>query len=521
MGELADAGEDALRRIDFMEVAPENWIDVGGRLGGRFRQFTERFPFVCHGLSLSLGGPTPLDMGFLGDVKRFLDAHRIAFYSEHLSACSDDGHLYDLMPIPFTDDAVRYVAERIKRVQDVLERRIGIENVSCYATPGARMSELEFINAVLDEADCLLLLDVNNVYVNSVNFGYDPLEFLRGLPSERAAYIHIAGHRREGEDLRVDTHGAEVIDPVWRLLDQAYALHGKLPTLLERDFNVPPLPALLGEVETIRSALGEEPAALRAAPAPLSKVDESQPMSHEFQGPQREFAAYIRDPQRNPLPAGVEKRRANVYARLFYNNIETFLANAFSTLRQLLGDAAWHELVRGFVHRHRAQSPYFSDIPKEFLSYLAESKPSPEALPPFAWELCHYQWAKRALAQAPDADFAEDDRAVELDDKLLLSPLAWPLRYDFPVQRIGTDFQPAEAPPQPTYLIAYRNRQHEVRLMSSNATTVRLLEIIDEGKDVRRSLEAIAEELRTPFERIERFGLEILHRLQEHDIVRR
>ena len=177
--------------------------------------------------------------------------------------------------------------------------------------------------------------------------------------------------------------------------------------------------------------------------------------------------------------------------------------------------------MRGFVHRHRAQSPYFSDIPKEFLSYLAESKRSPEALPPFAWELCHYQWAKRALAQAPDADFAADDRAVELDDKLSLSPLAWPLRYDFPVQRIGTDFQPAEAPPQPTYLIAYRNRQHEVRFMSSNATTVRLLELIDEGNDVRRSLETIAEELRTPLERIERFGLEILHRLQEHDIVRR
>ena len=237
------------------------------------------------------------------------------------------------MPIPFTDDAVRYVAERIRRVQDVLERRIGIENVSCYATPGAQMSELEFINAVLDEADCLLLLDVNNVYVNSVNFGYDPLEFLRRLPSERAAYIHIAGHRREAEDLRVDTHGAEVIDPVWRLLDQAYALHGKLPTLLERDFNVPPLPALLGEVETIRHALGDEPAELRAERAAPSKGYDSRPTSYEFQKPQREFAAYIRDPQRNPLPAGVEKRRANVYARLFYNNIESFLAGAFSTLQ--------------------------------------------------------------------------------------------------------------------------------------------------------------------------------------------
>ena len=251
MAELAEHSD--AERIDFLEVAPENWIDIGGRFGRCFRAFTERFPFICHGLSLSLGGPTPLDADFLAALKRFLDQHDIRFYSEHLSACTDAGHLYDLMPIPFTEAAARYVAERIVRVQDALGRRIAVENISYYSALDTEMSELEFINAVIDQADCLLLLDVNNIYVNSVNFGYDPGVFLRGLPGDRAAYIHVAGHRREAQDLRVDTHSAPVIDPVWRLLADAYDLYGPLPTVLERDFDMPPLAELLAEVATVRS----------------------------------------------------------------------------------------------------------------------------------------------------------------------------------------------------------------------------------------------------------------------------
>lgn len=238
-------------QIDFMELAPENWIGIGGSLGKRLRAFTEGHPFVAHGLSLSLGGPAPLDETLVRDIKRFLDTHHICAYSEHLSYCSDEGHLYDLMPIPFTMEAVHHTAGRIRRTQEILERRIAIENVSYYAAPGAQMTEHAFINAVLEEADCGLLLDVNNIYVNSVNHGYDPMEFLKSLPGERIAYCHIAGHYREDMDLIVDTHGANVIDPVWDLLGKAYEHFGVFPTLLERDFNFPPLPELLGEVETI------------------------------------------------------------------------------------------------------------------------------------------------------------------------------------------------------------------------------------------------------------------------------
>ena len=250
--------------VNFMEVAPENWINVGGQRRKSFRHFTERFPFVCHGLSLSIGGPSPLDQTFVRKVRQFIEEHQILCYSEHLSYCTDDGHLYDLMPIPFTDEAVHYVAGRIKQVQDMIGQRMAIENVSYYAAPGAELSEIDFINAVISEADCDLLLDVNNIYVNSINHSYNPIEFLKALPGERIAYGHIAGHYNEAEDLIIDTHGADVITSVWELLDKAYELFGVFPTLLERDFNIPPVAELLLEVQKIKDIqqkwqLGQDP----------------------------------------------------------------------------------------------------------------------------------------------------------------------------------------------------------------------------------------------------------------------
>ena len=239
-------------QIDFMEVAPENWIDVGGRFGHQFEAIAAQVPIVCHGLSLNIGGPAPLDESFIRRVKQFMDTFKIPVYSEHLSYCADDGHLYDLIPIPFTEEAVHYVAERIKRTQDIIGQRMAMENVSYYAAPGQEMKEIDFINAVLDEADCYLHIDINNIYVNSINHRYDAETFLKALPGDRIAYAHIAGHYVEAEDLRVDTHGADVIDPVWQLLDVAYDHFGVFPTLLERDFNIPPLADLLKEVDTIK-----------------------------------------------------------------------------------------------------------------------------------------------------------------------------------------------------------------------------------------------------------------------------
>ena len=267
---VAPLRQAAAGQVDFIEAAPENWMGVGGALGDAFDELASRYPLVCHGLSLSLGGPAPLDEAFLQRLRRFLDGRGCAIYSEHLSACSDErGQLYDLLPLPFNDAAVEYVAARIRQAQDVLGRAVAVENISYYASldPGPRggMTELEFICRVLDRADCRLLLDVNNVIVNATNHGYDADTFLRGLPGDRIAYIHVAGHYDEAEDLKIDTHGAPVSAPVWSLLAEAYRRFGLRPTLLERDFNLPPFDELLAELDGVRALRGRTDSARRVA----------------------------------------------------------------------------------------------------------------------------------------------------------------------------------------------------------------------------------------------------------------
>ncbi len=244
--------------VDFMEVAPENWIGVGGRFGRQFRQLAERYPVVLHGLSLDIGGPDPLDTELVASVRALMTEVGSPLYSEHLTYCAAEGHLYDLLPIPFTAEAVHYVAERVRRVQDIIGAPIALENASYYAQPHRDLTEAEFISAVLEESGCDLLLDVNNIYVNSVNHRYDPVAFLNSLPLHRVRYLHVAGHYDEAEDLKVDTHGADVIDPVWSLLAEAYRRVGPLPTLLERDFNFPPLAELLQEVGQVRALQAQQ-----------------------------------------------------------------------------------------------------------------------------------------------------------------------------------------------------------------------------------------------------------------------
>ena len=249
--------DPSIANVNFVEIAPENWIGAGGKAEAELAWFVERYPIVCHGLCLSLGGPDPLNIRFLKQVKQFLNTNKIPLYTEHLSYCSDiqhgqAGYLYDLLPIPFTEEAVKYVAQRIRQTQDILGQRIAIENTSFYvAAPISTMKEITFLNAVLSEADCNLHLDINNIYVNSVNFGFDASAFLRQIPCERIVYSHIAGHLQVDDDILVDTHGEAIIEPVWTLLDEAYKLFGTFPTLLERDTNIPTLAELMQEVNKI------------------------------------------------------------------------------------------------------------------------------------------------------------------------------------------------------------------------------------------------------------------------------
>ena len=235
---------------DFIEVAPENWMGIGGNWKRIFKEVTEKYPLFCHGLSLSIGSPDELDFQFLKEVKVFLEEYNVQVYSEHLSFTKcDNAHLYDLLPIPFTEEAVKHVAKRIRQAQDFLDRKIAVEIASYYTPIAAEMKEIEFVNQVLAQADCALLLDVNNVYVNAFNHNYDPKEFLSQLPMDRVSYIHMAGHQKVAEDLIIDTHGQAIIDPVYELFDYALdLLPAQVPVLLERDFNIPELGELQAEM---------------------------------------------------------------------------------------------------------------------------------------------------------------------------------------------------------------------------------------------------------------------------------
>jgi uncharacterized protein (UPF0276 family) len=260
LGLRRDIAEEILdNRIltpDFLEFAPENWMGMGGAWKKVMDRAVEAYPITCHGLSLSLGSTEDLDWTFIGELKEFLDSNQVSIYSEHLSYTkSKNAHLYDLLPIPFRQDAIDHVVDRIRRVQDKLERQIAIENVSYYTPVAAEMSEIEFVSEIVERADCKVLLDVNNVYVNAFNHNYDAKEFIGKLALERVAYIHMAGHEQVEPDLIIDTHGQPIIDPVYELFEWTIQKMDPVPVLLERDYNFEDLEQIQGELSQIRSIL--------------------------------------------------------------------------------------------------------------------------------------------------------------------------------------------------------------------------------------------------------------------------
>lgn len=239
---------------DFVEVAPENWIGIGGYWKQELKKVLNKYPLYCHGLSLSVGSPEGIDIDFVKQVKQFLDETQAVLYSEHLTFSKvDNAHLYDLLPIPFTQDAIDRVVENIQRVQDILGKRLILENGSYYTVLEAEMTEAEFVNEIVKKSDCELLLDVNNVFVNSFNHQYDAKEFITKMPLDKVKYIHMAGHYQVNESLIIDTHGAEIIDPVYDLFDfTMHQLPHDVPVLLERDFNIPELSEMQKEINNLR-----------------------------------------------------------------------------------------------------------------------------------------------------------------------------------------------------------------------------------------------------------------------------
>lgn len=244
--------------VDWFEILTENYMVPGGRPLDYVERIRRDYPLVMHGVSLSLGSCDPLDEDYLRRLKALAERFEPAWVSDHLCWTGVDGvNLHDLMPLPYTEEAVRHVAERIDRVQEYLGRRILIENVSSYLSYAyADMSEWEFLGAVAERADCRILLDINNLYVNAVNHGFDAQTYLDALAPERVAQFHVAGHSRDGAYL-IDTHDAPVIDSVWALYAHAVQRFGAVPTMIERDDKIPPLGELLEELARARRLQAE------------------------------------------------------------------------------------------------------------------------------------------------------------------------------------------------------------------------------------------------------------------------
>ena len=251
--ELAKETLESTNHIDWLEFVPENYMGIGGRCREVIDKASERFPLISHGINLSIGTTDELNTEYLKSIKVLLDRINAPWWSDHLCFTSVDGvYMHDLLPLPFSWEAVRHIADRVKRVQDYVQRPFLLENISFYMyMPGCEMNEAQFIGEVLEAADCGLLLDVNNVYVNALNHGFDPHEFLDQLPIERTVQVHVAGHKR-GDEMVIDTHGSPVIEPVYELLEYVLKRTTVNGVMLERDQNFPEFSQILGEVATIR-----------------------------------------------------------------------------------------------------------------------------------------------------------------------------------------------------------------------------------------------------------------------------
>ena len=517
LGPLSTALPDGL---SFLEIAPENWLHAGGRLGDALERIAARTSLVCHGLLLNLGGPDPLDVAYIRQIKKFLDHYNVEIYGDHLTFCGAAGLLYELLPMPFTAEAVRHLATRIRQVQDILERTIAVENASYYCVPMQEMAEIDFITEVLEQADCALLLDINNVYVNSVNHAYDPREFLARIPASRIAYAHIAGHLRDA-DLIIDTHGAAVIDPVWALLEYAYAEFGVFPTLLERDENIPPLATVMREVAHIAELQAKHstqlaPPSHHSARRPAVKGEDSRLIAA-----QRTFAAYLRDPEHLPIPFDLAPTRIAVYRHAVYANIERFMGDNFPRVKACLEDARWHQMIRDYVRHHRAETPAFAHLPNEFLRYLAATEHA--ARPPYLGELAHFEWLENCLSiDQRRVELTAIDRTGDLlNGEIVVNPIHRVESYRYPVHVIEAGFKITESM-EPIHLVAFRDLANEFQFLELNTLALRLFCTIRDTPEINAAqvLREISEALgRHDPNPVLAGGLDILERLHKRQLI--
>jgi len=395
--------------VDWFEAISENYMDTGGRPLQILEQVRHRYPIALHGTALSIGSMDPLSQNYLERLRKLVDRIDPFIVSDHLCWSGIDGEvLHDLLPLPFTEEAVQHVVKRVNQVQEFLGRKILLENVSTYVTyKHSVMPEWEFLTEVAKRSGCGILLDVNNIYVNAVNHKFDPREYLKNIPAEFVGQIHLAGHTDMGSFL-FDTHSAPIIDSVWELYREALNLLGPVSTLIEWDENIPPFEHLLEEVEKAKTIYQqfvgkplkvEETKTVRditrskhnKTTVSLLDVQEWMKLRVQFQEENKELPAAISTRGfLNPQGGVAGEERMSVYANGYPARIQESLKEVYEAVYHVLGDGRFSELCRAYVHQYPSHNYNLNFVGRYLPGFLQGSLFSKAF--PFLVDLAKLEW---------------------------------------------------------------------------------------------------------------------------------
>ena len=423
--------QDFLREpqaVDWLEIVTDNYLVDGGKPLVMLDQIRSSYPMVMHGVAMSIGAASGIDQAYLRRVKALADRIDPMWISDHLCWIGGPGpeQLHDLYPLPYTDEAARQVIAQIRRIQDVLQRRFVVENVSSYIDyKQSAASEWQFLSHIANEADCLLLLDVNNVYVSSVNHGFNASEYLGGLPANRIQQIHLAGHSDNGDHI-IDTHDHPVAPAVWSLYREACGLFGAVPAMIERDDNIPELGELLAEVATARSIAAE--VQLARAPASIAEPLGASSVSVSFtvhkdqskitlQNTQQKFSDHVlarSDEAIAPLLRAAPEvdldRRVGIYRNAYRARLAEVLAETFSKTVLYMGSDVFDQHARTFAVASPPLTRSLNRYGANFVGYLHNCYPKYPELR----QLAQLDWDLRTCFDGPDTP-ALDTAGVSAD----------------------------------------------------------------------------------------------------------
>ncbi len=511
------AAGDAPASVGLFEVSPENYMRRGGTIPEALDAVAERYPVITHGLMMNVGGTTELDPEYLRQLRRFLERMGARYHSDHLCWTGSDGAiLHDLLPLPHDRQAVRRCVEQIDRIEQALSLPFAVENISYYLVPAGGMSESQFVGEVLEQADCGLLLDVNNVQVNADNHGFDALEFIRSLPLHRVVQLHVAGGERRPhlDDLIIDTHGSDVSERVQALMAWVVEQVGPVPVIYERDHDIPSLPELGRQVAALQEVYDEALARHREAVAPSVPVASEGAGAgiRSLAGVERGMSRIILDregerglhddpkgwlrthgveaPDEEAM-AAIGAPRLLVYRSLVRSGLRGVVRSFLPRTLARLGDEGWAAQFDAWLHQSAPRSRYLRDAPGEMVEWARTAWRADDTVPDYLVDLAVLEILESEIDAAPDEPPVEG-----VEGQLVLDrPLSWSgaLRiadFGHAIHTLPEDEDDRRVPAaEPTTLLLYRDAEHRVRMLTLTPLARAVLRrLVDEGQTVAEAI---------------------------------